>query len=46
VSGISILIGTPNNILADVDEVLRVVDWSTHLFFIALFMLVGAIQEV
>jgi Na+/H+ antiporter NhaD/arsenite permease-like protein len=31
---------------ADVDEILRVLDWSTLLFFIALFMIVGAIQEV
>jgi Na+/H+ antiporter NhaD/arsenite permease-like protein len=31
---------------ADVDEIFRVLDWSTLLFFIALFMIVGAIQEV
>jgi len=31
---------------SDVDEIFRVVDWSTLLFFIALFMIVGAVQEV
>jgi Na+/H+ antiporter NhaD/arsenite permease-like protein len=31
---------------ADVDEIFRVLDWSTLLFFIALFMIIGAIQEV
>jgi len=31
---------------ADVDDILRVVDWATLLFFIALFMIVGAVQEV
>jgi Na+/H+ antiporter NhaD/arsenite permease-like protein len=31
---------------ADVDDILRVVDWNTLLFFMALFMIVGAIQEV
>ncbi len=31
---------------ADVQEILRVVDWATLLFFMALFMLVGALQEV
>jgi Na+/H+ antiporter NhaD/arsenite permease-like protein len=31
---------------ADVDEILRLVDWSTLLFFIALFMVIGALQEV
>jgi Na+/H+ antiporter NhaD/arsenite permease-like protein len=31
---------------ADVEEILRVVDWTTLLFFIALFMVVGALQEV
>jgi Na+/H+ antiporter NhaD/arsenite permease-like protein len=30
----------------DVEETLRVVDWTTLMFFIALFMVVGAIQEV
>jgi Na+/H+ antiporter NhaD/arsenite permease-like protein len=30
----------------DVDEILHIVDWSILLFFIALFMIVGAIQEV
>jgi len=31
---------------ADVEEIFHVVDWTTLLFFIALFMIVGAIQEV
>ena len=31
---------------ADIEEILRVVDWTTLMFFIALFILVGAIQEV
>ena len=31
---------------ADVQEIMRVVDWTTLMFFIALFMVVGAIQEV
>jgi Na+/H+ antiporter NhaD/arsenite permease-like protein len=31
---------------ADTDEILKVVDWNTLLFFIALFMIIGAIQEV
>lgn len=31
---------------ADVEEIFSVVDWTTLLFFIALFMIVGAIQEV
>jgi len=30
----------------DVEEMLKVVDWTTLMFFIALFILVGAIQEV
>ncbi len=30
----------------DIEEMLKVVDWTTLVFFIALFMLVGAIQEV
>jgi Na+/H+ antiporter NhaD/arsenite permease-like protein len=30
----------------DVEEMLRVVDWTTLMFFIALFMSVGALQEV
>jgi Na+/H+ antiporter NhaD/arsenite permease-like protein len=38
--------GTLFVVRADVDDVLRVVDWSTLLFFMALFMIVGAIQEV
>jgi len=31
---------------ADVEEILHVVDWTTLLFFIALFMVIGALQEV
>lgn len=31
---------------ADIEEMLRVVDWTTLMFFIALFIMVGAIQEV
>lgn len=31
---------------AEVDEMMRVVDWTTLMFFIALFIVVGAIQEV
>ncbi|TKJ30402.1 MAG: citrate transporter [Chloroflexi bacterium B3_Chlor] len=30
----------------DIDEMLKVVDWTTLMFFIALFMVIGAIQEV
>ncbi len=30
----------------DIEKMLRVVDWTTLVFFMALFMLVGAIQEV
>ena len=30
----------------DVEDMLKVVDWTTLMFFIALFILVGAIQEV
>ena len=30
----------------DVEEMLQVVDWTTLVFFIALFMSVGALQEV
>ena len=38
--------GTLFVVRADVDDILRVVDWSTLLFFMALFMIVGAVQEV
>jgi len=31
---------------AEAEEVLRMVDWTTLLFFIALFMVIGALQEV
>jgi Na+/H+ antiporter NhaD/arsenite permease-like protein len=31
---------------ADVEEILHIVDWTTLLFFIALFMVIGALQEV
>lgn len=30
----------------DVDEMIRAVDWTTLVFFIALFIVVGAVQEV
>jgi len=30
----------------DIREMLRIVDWTTLMFFIALFMVIGAIQEV
>jgi Na+/H+ antiporter NhaD/arsenite permease-like protein len=30
----------------DIQEMLKVVDWTTLMFFIALFMVIGAIQEV
>ncbi|MBN1657270.1 MAG: ArsB/NhaD family transporter [Anaerolineae bacterium] len=30
----------------DIEEMLQVVDWTTLMFFIALFMIVGALQEV
>jgi len=33
-------------IAPDVDQMLKVVDWTTLMFFIALFITVGAIQEV
>jgi len=49
VPAVTAMIGAAATLLvvqADVDEILRVVDWSTLLFFMALFMLVGAIQEV
>jgi len=31
---------------ADIEQMLRVVDWTTLMFFIALFIVVGAVQEV
>jgi Na+/H+ antiporter NhaD/arsenite permease-like protein len=31
---------------ADLEEMMEVVDWTTLMFFIALFMVIGAIQEV
>jgi Na+/H+ antiporter NhaD/arsenite permease-like protein len=31
---------------SDIEEMLKVVDWTTLMFFIALFIVVGAIQEV
>ena len=30
----------------DINEMMKVVDWTTLMFFIALFMVIGAIQEV
>jgi Na+/H+ antiporter NhaD/arsenite permease-like protein len=49
VPAVTAIIGAPITLVvvkADVDEILRVVDWSTLLFFMALFMIIGAIQEV
>jgi Na+/H+ antiporter NhaD/arsenite permease-like protein len=46
---VTAMIGAAGTLLvvrADTDEILKVVDWNTLLFFIALFMIVGAIQEV
>jgi Na+/H+ antiporter NhaD/arsenite permease-like protein len=46
---VTAMIGAAGTLLvvrADVDEILRVVDWNTLLFFMALFMIVGAVQEV
>jgi len=46
---VTAMIGAAGTLLvvrADIEEILNVVDWSTLLFFIALFMIVGAIQEV
>jgi len=31
---------------SDIEEMLKVVDWTTLMFFIALFIVIGAIQEV
>jgi Na+/H+ antiporter NhaD/arsenite permease-like protein len=31
---------------ADIEEMLKIVDWTTLMFFIALFIVVGAVQEV
>ena len=49
VPAVTAMIGAAGTLLvvrADTDEILKVVDWSTLLFFIALFMIIGAIQEV
>ncbi len=49
VPAVTAMIGAAATLLvvrADVDEVLSVVDWNTLLFFMALFMIVGSIQEV
>jgi len=49
VPAVTAMIGAAGTLLvvrADSDEILKVVDWNTLLFFIALFMIVGAIQEV
>ncbi|HBX69941.1 MAG TPA: hypothetical protein DEH25_11350 [Chloroflexi bacterium] len=49
VPAVTAMIGAAATLLvvrADVDEVLRVVDWNTLLFFMGLFMIVGAVQEV
>ena len=49
VPAVTAMIGAAGTLLvvrADTEEILKVVDWSTLLFFMALFMIVGAIQEV
>jgi len=49
VPAVTAMIGAAGTLLvvrADTEEILKVVDWSTLLFFISLFMIVGAIQEV
>jgi Na+/H+ antiporter NhaD/arsenite permease-like protein len=49
VPAVTAMIGAAGTLLvvrADTEEILKVVDWSTLLFFIALFMIIGAIQEV
>jgi Na+/H+ antiporter NhaD/arsenite permease-like protein len=49
VPAVTAMIGATATLLvvqADVDEILRLVDWTTLLFFIALFMVIGALQEV
>jgi Na+/H+ antiporter NhaD/arsenite permease-like protein len=49
VPAVTAMIGAAGTLLvvrADTDDILKVVDWSTLLFFMALFMIVGAIQEV
>jgi Na+/H+ antiporter NhaD/arsenite permease-like protein len=49
VPAVTAMIGAAVTLLVvrtDVEEMLQVVDWATLLFFIALFMVVGAIQEV
>ena len=49
VPAVTAMIGAAGTLLvvrADTDEILKVVDWNTLLFFIALFMIVGAVQEV
>jgi Na+/H+ antiporter NhaD/arsenite permease-like protein len=38
--------GTLLVVRADVDEILRLVDWTTLLFFMGLFMVIGGLQEV
>jgi Na+/H+ antiporter NhaD/arsenite permease-like protein len=49
VPAVTAMIGAAATLLvvrANVDEILRVVDWNTLLFFMALFMIVGAVQAV
>jgi len=49
VPAVTALLGAVSMLLlvgTDIEEMLRVVDWTTLMFFIALFMVIGAIQEV
>ena len=49
VSAVTAILGAVTMLLwvaPDIEEMLKVVDWTTLMFFIALFMVVGAIQEV
>jgi Na+/H+ antiporter NhaD/arsenite permease-like protein len=49
VPAVTAMLGAAGTLLvvrADIEEILRLVDWSTLLFFIALFMIVGGLQEV
>lgn len=46
---VSAIIGAVTMLLVvnpDIEEMMRVVDWTTLVFFMALFMVVGAIEEV
>jgi len=49
VPAVTALLGAVSMLLlvgTDIEEMLKVVDWTTLMFFIALFMVIGAIQEV